>query len=104
MKHVLFHWVRWVLRLILPTEIPHQDITAEPLVPPADQLLSPTWEDIFFDSANIDTSSFTDGLYRFDLELLSQDGAGHFHVVSVARPTFQVSEANDILNSQNASQ
>jgi len=59
-------------------QIPHQDITAEPLVPPADQLLSPTWEDIFFDSANIDTSSFTDGLYRFDLELLSQDGAGHF--------------------------
>jgi hypothetical protein len=82
--------------------IPHQDITAETLIPAADHLLSPTWEDIFFDSAYIDSHSLTDGLYRFDLELLSQDAAGHFHVVPVARPTFQVSEAGDILNSQDA--
>ncbi|MFI5137088.1 MAG: hypothetical protein ACHQIM_04620 [Sphingobacteriales bacterium] len=82
--------------------IPHQDITSETLVPAVDQALSPMWEDIFFDSAYIDSHSLTDGLYRFDLELLSQDAAGHFHVVSVARPTFQVSEANAILNSQDA--
>jgi hypothetical protein len=82
--------------------IPHQDITAEPLVSPADQLLSPVWEDIFFDSAFIDSRSLDDGLFRFDLELLSKDGAGHFQVVQVAKPTFQVSEYNNILNSTDA--
>ena len=82
--------------------IPHQNIATEPTIPPADQALSPTWEDIFFDSSYIDSRSLADGLYRFDLELLSMDGAGHFHVVSVARPTFQVSEVNNILNSQDA--
>jgi len=82
--------------------IPHQNIASETLIPPADHLLSPTWEDIFFDSAYLDTHALTDGLYRFDLELLSQDAMGHFHVVPVARPTFQVSEANNILNSQDA--
>jgi hypothetical protein len=82
--------------------IPHQNIALETLIPPPDHLLSPTWEDIFFDSAYIDSHALTDGLYRFDLELLRQDAGGHFHVVPVARPTFQVSEANNILNSQDA--
>jgi hypothetical protein len=83
--------------------IPHQNIAAETLIPVADQALSPTWEDIFFDSAYIDSHSLTDGwLYRFDLELLNQDAAGHFHVVSVARSTYQVSQANAILDSQDA--
>ncbi len=83
--------------------IPHQDITAEipSVIPTADQNLSPTWEDIFFDSAYIDSHSLTDGVYRFDLELLRHDAAG-FHVVPVARPTFRVSEVNSILDNQAA--
>lgn len=84
--------------------IPHQKISAEStsVIPAADQLLSPQWSDIFFDSAAIDTHSLTDGLYRFDLELLRQDAGGAFHVVPVARPTFQVSEFGDINSSTNA--
>ncbi len=82
--------------------IPHQDITQETLIPTVDQALSPTWNDVFFDSAYIDSHSLTDGLYRFDLELLSQDSARNFHVVSVDRATFQVSEANDISSSTDA--
>ncbi|HEY4322596.1 MAG TPA: hypothetical protein VGN20_01385 [Mucilaginibacter sp.] len=82
--------------------IPHQNIVDETLIPASDQLLSPTWEDIFFDSAYLDSTKLTDGLYRFDLELLKQNGSGSFTVVPVARPTFQVSKANSILDSQDA--
>jgi len=82
--------------------IPHQDIAAETLIPPADQGPDTTWEDIFFDSAFLDTTKLTDGLYRFDLELLSQDALGNFTVVPVNRQTFQVSQANSILDTQDA--
>jgi len=84
--------------------IPHQEISAEitAVIPAADQLLSPQWNDVFFDSASIDSHSLTDGLYRFDLELLRQDAAGAFHVVAVDRSTFQVSEYGDIGSSTNA--
>lgn len=82
--------------------IPHQNIAAETLIPAEDLPLNPAWTDIFFNSANIDSHSLTDGLYRFDLELLKQDMAGNFHVVSVAKAAYQVSEASNIGATQDA--
>ena len=84
--------------------IPHQNISSElsAVIPTADQALSPTWEDIFFDSAAIDSHGLSDGVYRLDLILLNQDAGGHFHVVPVPRTTFQVSQAGSILDSQDA--
>jgi len=82
--------------------IPNQDITQESLISAADQALNPQWTDVNFFSASLDTTGLTDGLYRFDLELLSQDAAGNFTVVAVDRATFQVSEYSTIGNSQNA--
>jgi len=82
--------------------IPNQDITLQTLNPPSDASLDPTWEDIFFDSAYLDTTTLTDGLYSFELELLSQEASGSFTVVSVNRQTFQVSQANLILDTQDA--
>ena len=82
--------------------IPHQDISAETLIPVADQSLSPEWSNVFFDSAYIDSNSLTEGVYKFELELLKKEVNGSFTVVPVAKSTFQVSAYNAIGNSQDA--
>ena len=82
--------------------IPHQDISAETALPAADKLLNPEWSDVFFDSAVLDTTGLDDGIYEFKLELLRQEASGSFTIVPVAKPTYQVSEYNNIGSSQNA--
>ena len=85
--------------------IPHHDVTAEPVSSLQDPVLdpgrSPEWTDIFFDSASIDSHSLTDGVYKFELELLKKVGNA-FVVVPVAKPTYQISEYSTIGNSQDA--
>jgi hypothetical protein len=83
-------------------KIPHWDIYSEPLVPAADKALAIQWTSPDFWSASIDSHSLSDGLYRFDLELLHLDGAGTFQVVSVPKSVFQVSDHNDSGTSVNA--
>ncbi len=58
------------------------------------------WRDIFWTGGSIDSHSLTDGLYRFDLELGTYDGAGNFIVTEVNPNTFQISESGNLDNSQ----
>lgn len=87
----------------LAYRIPHHDVTVEPnLQDPADYGRSPEWTYMFFDSAYIDSNSLTDGIFKFELELLKQQANGSFTLIRVAKETFQVSEYGNIGNSQNA--
>jgi hypothetical protein len=85
--------------------IPHHNVTAEPVLQdPADAnpARMAEWTDMFFDSAYLDSNSLTDGIYKFELELLKKEVSGSFTVVPVAKATFQISEYNTIGNSQDA--
>ncbi|HEY6900578.1 MAG TPA: hypothetical protein VI233_08045 [Puia sp.] len=85
--------------------IPHAAVTSEPvssLQDPADTGRNPNWYSLFFDSAYIDSHSLTDGIWKFELELLKKEASGSFTPVSVAKATFQVSQVNAIDNSQDA--
>jgi hypothetical protein len=82
--------------------IPHWNINNDPGVPAADKLLTIEWTSPDFWSAFLDSNSLSDGLWRFDLELLSRDAAGVFHVVSVPKQVFQVAQANNYWNSVDA--
>ncbi|MBS1659654.1 MAG: hypothetical protein JST68_01250 [Bacteroidetes bacterium] len=85
--------------------LPHSLVTGEPvssLQDPADTGRNPTWNDIFFDSAYIDSHSLTDGIWKFELELLKKESNGSFTPVSVDKATFQVSKVNSIDDSQDA--
>lgn len=79
--------------------IPHWDIYQDPGVPAADKLLTIQWTSPDFWSASVDSNSLSDGLWRFDLELLHLDGANVFQVVQVPKQVFQVS---DYANSGNS--
>jgi hypothetical protein len=82
--------------------IPHHNVQLEPnLQDPADIGRSPEWLSIYFDSAVIDSKSLDDGIYKFELELLKQTGAG-FTVVPVDKRTFQISKQNVIDDCQDA--
>lgn len=81
--------------------IPHHNVALEG-IPATDIPLSPEWEDIFFDSAAVDSHSMTDGIYRIELELLKRESNGSFTPVQVNKQTFQVSRINDIRSSQDA--
>lgn len=83
-------------------KIPQWDIYSEPLVPAADKALTIQWTSPDFVGASIDSRSLADGLYRFDLELLSLDNNGAFQVASVAKAVFQVSDKYNSGNSVNA--
>jgi hypothetical protein len=72
--------------------IPHWDIYQDPGVPAPDKLLTIQWTSPDFWSASLDSSTLTDGLWRFDLELLQLDGSGTFQVVQVPKQVFQVSD------------
>jgi hypothetical protein len=82
--------------------IPHWDIYQDPGVPAADKLLTIQWTSPDFWSASLDSNSLSDGLWRFDLELLHLDGAGVFQVVEVPKQVFQVSEYSNSGNSIDA--
>ena len=75
--------------------IPHWDIYQDPGVPAADKLLTIQWTSPDFWSAFLDSNSLSDGLWRFDLELLKLNGAGVFQVVEVPKQVFQVSDYNN---------
>jgi hypothetical protein len=81
--------------------IPHWDIYQDPGVPAADKLLTIQWTSPDFWSALVDSNSLSDGLWRFDLELL-QLNAGVFQLVSVPKQVFQVSDYNNSGNSVDA--
>jgi hypothetical protein len=72
--------------------IPHWDVYQDPGVPAADKLLTIQWTSPDFWSAALDSNSLTDGVWRFDLELLILNGAGVFQVVEVPKQVFQVSD------------
>jgi len=82
--------------------IPHWDIYQDPGIPAADKLLTIQWTSPDFWSAILDSKSLSDGLWRFDLELLQLDGASTFQVVDVPKQVFQVSEYGNSGNSINA--
>ena len=85
--------------------IPHAAVTSEPvssLQDPADTGRNPNWSALFFDSAYLDTHSLTDGIYKFELELLKKEVSGSFTPVTVVKATYQVSQLAAIDNSQNA--
>jgi hypothetical protein len=82
--------------------IPHWDIYQDPGVPAADKLLTIQWTSPDFWSASLDSNTLTDGLWRFDLELLQLDGGGVFQVVEVPKQVFQVSDYNNSGNSVDA--
>ena len=75
--------------------IPHWDIYQDPGVPAADKLLTIQWTSPDFWSASLDSNSLSDGLWRFDLELLKPNGSGVFQVVEVPKQVFQVSDYNN---------
>jgi hypothetical protein len=88
----------------LAYRIPHHDVTSEPvatLQDPADIGRNPEWTDKFFDSAFLDSHSLTDGIYKFELELLKKQG-NSFILVPVAKSTYQISKYNPIGDSQDA--
>lgn len=82
--------------------IPHWDIYQDPGVPAADKLLTIQWTSPDFWSASLDSNSLSDGLWRFDLELLKRNGAGVFQVVEVPKQVFQVSDYSNSGNSIDA--
>jgi hypothetical protein len=82
--------------------IPHWDIYSDPGVPAADKLLTIAWTSPDFWSASLDSTSLPDGVWQFDLELLSLDSAGTFHVVEVPKQVFQLSDYNNSGNSVDA--
>jgi len=87
----------------LAYRIPQHDVTDEPVLQdPADYGRSPEWTYMFFDSAYLDSNSLTDGIYKFELELLKQESNGSFTLVPVAKETFQISEYGNIGNSKDA--
>ena len=82
--------------------IPQWDVYSDPGVAAADKVFTLQWTSPDFFGAWIDSNSLSDGLYRFDLELLSKDASGVFHVVPVPRTVFQVSEYSNSGNSEPA--
>jgi hypothetical protein len=82
--------------------IPKWDVRLDPGVPVADKLLTIQWTSPDFWSAALDSNSLTDGLWRFDLELLTKDALGNFIVVAVPKQVFQVTQANNYGNSVDA--
>lgn len=89
----------------LAYRIPHHDVNSEPvatLQDPADVGRSPEWTNIFFDSSHLDSHSLNDGIYKFELELLKKQADGSFHMVPVAKPTYQISTYNIIGDNENA--
>jgi hypothetical protein len=88
----------------LAYRIPHHDVILEPLSSlqdPADVGRNPEWSDVFFDSAFLDSHSLTDGIYKFELELLQKQGS-NFIMVPVVKSTYQISKYNPIGDSQDA--
>jgi hypothetical protein len=82
--------------------IPHWDIYQDPGVPAADKLLTIQWTSPDFWSASLDSHSLSDGLWRFDLELLQLNGANVFQIVQVPKQVFQVSDYSNSGNSIDA--
>jgi hypothetical protein len=82
--------------------IPHWDIYLDPGVPAADKARTIQWTSPDFWSASIDSNSLSDGLWRFDLELLHLNASGVFQVVEVPKQVFQVSEYGNYGNSVDA--
>jgi hypothetical protein len=70
-------------------------------VPAADKLKTIQWTSPDFWSASLDSNGLADGTWRFDLELLNNNG-GNFQVVPVPKQVFQVSDYNNSGNSVNA--
>lgn len=77
--------------------IPAWDIYDDSGVPAAHKALTIQWTSPDFWSAALNTKSpeIADGLWRFDLELLTLDGSGIFQVVDVPKEVFQVSAINN---------
>ena len=87
--------------------IPNQNIALESTITAAFPGKVPGvdifWRDIFWTGGSVDSHSLSDGLYRFDLELGTYNGAGNFVVTDVNPATFQVSQLNDLDSSQDPS-
>ncbi len=86
--------------------IPNQNIALESSITAAFPGKTPGvdifWRDIFWTGGSIDSRSLSDGLYRFDLELGTYNGAGTFVITEVDPRTFQISQLADLDNSQDA--